>query len=101
MRLGDGRDTKPSSRIRGHVLELPPLPADAAPARIDDAHDRLEQRALAHPVAAHDTQEVTFLDVKGDIEQDLRRPICNVQAIYLQHPHPVASPNTASSRLPR
>ena len=61
--------------------------ADGAGAGGQEAHDGLQQRALAHAVLAEHRQHLASRDVKRDIPQHHRLTIAGNQAVDLQSVH--------------
>ena len=62
-----------------HPCQIAALELDGATGRLDEAHGRLHERALAHPVLAEEGHRLSLLHLEGYAEEDRCRPIPRVE----------------------
>ena len=74
MARSSGQSAIPSRAMRsiGRPISSLPLEHDRAPAFADDAHDRLERRRLARPIAAEQGHDLALAHVEIDAVQDVQ-----------------------------
>ena len=84
--------------VAGELVQRLAVQRDAAGADGHHAHQALQQRGLAHAVAAQDHRHLALLRLEGDIAQDVRAAVVLVDAFDLQHVIGPGTPRRPSRR---
>jgi len=68
-----------------HAGDLGAVDGDAAAARGQDAHQRLEQRGLAHAVAAHYRDDLLLADLEAEVVDHLALAVTGCEIADFEH----------------
>src|SRR5713101_6642554 len=83
--LRDIADAVGGALFRAQAAQVGTVERDAAGTHGQQAHDRLEQRGLADPVASHQTDDAAVRDLERDVPEHLALPVGDVEALNLKH----------------
>ncbi|HRE00465.1 MAG TPA: hypothetical protein PLV68_04145, partial [Ilumatobacteraceae bacterium] len=78
------RDAEPRTLLCGNPDKVLTAVVDVAALCVEQTADVGQQRRLAHPVAPDESMATTLGDHKACIEEDLNRPVREVQTLHLE-----------------